>query len=286
MNFTDLRQSPEYGEYMEKIGWKVEKINNCQVFIRKLSLLGSIIKIQRPQRIPFKKIDQLAKKHRAFAIYLEPSIINHKSYIINHKYRPSRSAFLSTKTIHLDLTYSEEKILSQMKKDARYAIRKAQKNKLSAIGGSAPGGQLIKLSLKDFYKFWRRNKGRHWIPPFSWILALKNSFNKDFFQLVSYNDTYYHLPLAGTILLRHDKVMYYYYAFSSKEGKKLFAPYFLVWEAIKLARKQGCQIFDFEGIYDERFPQKSWKGFTHFKKSFGGKEIEYPGSFIKYRLPL
>ena len=76
------------------------------------------------------------------------------------------------------------------------------------------------------------------------------------------------------------------YAAASDAGKKLFAPTLCAWEAIKLSKKHGSKIFDFEGIYDERFPLKSWHGFTRFKKSFGGREIEYPGAFVKYRIPI
>jgi lipid II:glycine glycyltransferase (peptidoglycan interpeptide bridge formation enzyme) len=57
----------------------------------------------------------------------------------------------------------------------------------------------------------------------------------------------------------------------------------LVWEAIKRAKKMGCRTFDFEGIDDPRFPIRAWRGFSHFKKSFGGKEIDYPGCFKKAR---
>ena len=46
----------------------------------------------------------------------------------------------------------------------------------------------------------------------------------------------------------------------------------------------GAKILDFEGIFDERFPNKKWKGFTHFKKSFAGYEVEYPGAFSKFSL--
>jgi peptidoglycan pentaglycine glycine transferase (the first glycine) len=63
-------------------------------------------------------------------------------------------------------------------------------------------------------------------------------------------------------------------------------PYFIVWEAMKEAKKRGCKIWDFEGIYDARWPNKSWLGFSHFKKSFGGEEIEFPGSFEKWRWPF
>ncbi len=57
-------------------------------------------------------------------------------------------------------------------------------------------------------------------------------------------------------------------------------------DAILLAKKSGCKVFDFDGIYDERFPIKTWLGFTKFKKGFGGKEIEYPGCYISRALPF
>ena len=270
----DLRQSSNYARYMERIGWKVESFDGCQIFIKKLPLLGSFIKIQRPEKIPFLKIEKLAKQYRAFAVCLEPSTINHKSSIINHGYRPSKSPYAPSKTLQIDLTLSEEEILAQMKKDGRYSIRKAEKEEIKILRNG---------DIKTFHQAWKKfNYHRLWIPSFKWLQALKDSFRKDFFQLIV-NDP----PLAGIILLKHDQIMSYYYAFSSKEGQKLFVPYLLVWEGIKLAKKQGCQVFDFEGIEDPRYKAtKSWRGFTHFKKSFGGKEIEYPGSFTKYRLPF
>ncbi len=274
---TDLRQSPQYGKYMEKIGWRTEELNNCQVFIKKLPLLGSFIKIQRPEKIPFSQIEKLAKKYQAFCLKIEPQ--NHKDIkkLKKHGYKEDKSPYAPPKTLQIDLTLSQEKILAQMKKDARYSIRKAQRNQL----------QLIKVPLRTFHQAWKKyNYRRLWIPSLKWLKALKNSFKNDFFQLTAKN-TKSEPILAGIILLKHDKITYYYYAFSSKEGQKLFAPYLLVWEGIKLAKNQGCQIFDFEGIEDPRFKStKSWHGFTHFKKSFGGKEIEYPGSFTKEYSPL
>ena len=89
------------------------------------------------------------------------------------------------------------------------------------------------------------------------------------------------LPFAGLLLLFHDQIAYYYQAASIKLGKKLAASSLLVWEALRLSKKKGCKTFDFEGIFDPRFPQKSWLGFTKFKKGFGGREIVYPPSLTK-----
>jgi len=90
-------------------------------------------------------------------------------------------------------------------------------------------------------------------------------------------------PVAGIFLLFSGKVAYYWLAAASNLGKKLFAPNLLVYEALLASKKVGCGTFDFEGIYDERFPIKSWLGFTKFKEGFGGREVIYPPSLIKTR---
>ena len=71
------------------------------------------------------------------------------------------------------------------------------------------------------------------------------------------------------------------YAASSDSGNKNFAPTLLVWEAILLAKKLKLKAFDFEGIYDERFPKaaESWKGFTKFKEGFGGEKVVFMENF-------
>ena len=88
--------------------------------------------------------------------------------------------------------------------------------------------------------------------------------------------------LAGALVLIHDRVAYYYYAAALPEAKRKLLPYLVIWECIKEAKKKGCTTWDWEGIFDTRWPNKGWQGFTHFKKSFGGYEVSFPGSFIKW----
>ncbi len=78
------------------------------------------------------------------------------------------------------------------------------------------------------------------------------------------------------------------YAALTKEGRKIGAAYLTLWEAIKFCQKRGLKYLDLEGIYDERYPgsTKNWKGFTAFKLQWGGKIVEYPGSYSKYIFPF
>jgi len=295
MNF-DLRQSEKYADYMEHIGWQVEKLNGCQVFIRKIPFLPfSIIKIQRPNKISpsiLEEVDKLAKQHHALFVKLEPistsrvsrlqmpsaSADGGQAYLTSHGYLLDKSPLLPTKTRQLDLTLSEKDIFSRFSKDGRYEIRKAQFNKVVV-----QKSQNIEL----FANVWQQNalKRGFWLPFKKEIKSIYGAFGENAYLILSYlSDP--DKPLAGVLILINNQIASYFYACSSPEGRKLSAPSLIVWEAIKLAKSKGCQIFDFEGIYDERFPNKSWLGFTHFKKSFGGQEVVYPGCFTKIYHPF
>lgn len=284
----DIHQSKKYGQYMEKIGWMVKRVDGCQIFICQFPLIGSLIKIQRPDfPIPFEKIEKIAKNYRAVKIVIEPGSFNHLSLLTfkqfeKNGYKKSNSLYLPTKTIHLDLTQPEEKILSQMKKKTRYCLRQAQKKGL-VVEETGDIESFIRLKSRQFFPLGFLIKRD--------IRALWQSFYPERATLLlSYYDTASHHSkvFGGVLLLFHRFTAHYWLAASTREGKKLFAPTLLVWEGVKLSKKRGCRIFDFEGIYDSRFHQatKSWRGFTHFKKGFGGKEIEYPGCFVKRPQPL
>lgn len=268
----DLRQSKEFAQYMKLSGWIVEKADNCYVYLRKFPLLPPLImKIQYPSPpIPFAKIEKLAKKYKPLQVQIQ--LLKIEPGFKKYGYKLGGGGHV-TKTIQLDLTQSEKKILAQMKKDARYGIRKAEEQVV----------QIIEVKdLKRFRQAWKTIwLTRKYIPSLKDLKKIKKSFgSKAIFLAAQYQGKI----IAGTNILATNEAAYYYRAFTSKEGRKKFAQYLLVWVAIKLAKKRGCKIFDFEGVYDKRFPIKSWKGFSHFKKSFGGKEVKYPGVFTKSRL--
>lgn len=53
------------------------------------------------------------------------------------------------------------------------------------------------------------------------------------------------------------------------------APYLMQWEAIREAKKQGCQLYNFWGIAPDENKDHPWLGLTMFKKGFGGNQIDY-----------
>lgn len=278
----DLRQSKEFAQYMKLSAWIVEKIDSYYVYLRKLPLLPPLImKLQYPTPpIPFAKIEKLAKKYKPLQVEIQPLKI--EPGFKKYGYKFTGGGGHVTKTIQIDLTQSEKKILSQMKKDARYGIRQAEKQAL----------QITKANnLEKFHQAWKKSVSwQRYVPSLKTLERLQKAFGKKAVFLTAGSflciNTSKQDTLGGAVILFTNEAAYYYYAFTSKAGREKFAQYLLVWEAIKLAKKRGCKIFDFEGIYDERFPIKAWKGFSHFKKSFGGKEVNYPGVFTRSRLHI
>ena len=94
--------------------------------------------------------------------------------------------------------------------------------------------------------------------------------------LLAYADT--HKIVGGILLVFWEKTAYYWIAGATKQGKKLFAPTLLVWEALKTAKRHRMKQFDFVGVWDERTADQhhDWLGFTKFKEGFGGKTFYYP----------
>lgn len=273
----DLRQTPQYALYMQKIGWTAEWENGNFFYIKRIPLLGGIIKFQRPENIDHHDVETLAKKYRIFQIILEPKNEGQLGVLKTKKFKLDKSPFLPSKTIHIHLDKPEHEILLSLNQKTRYNIKVAERNTIEI---------LLSQDINQFADFWQMCAKKQRGMFLSQKKEIKELF-KAFAENADLLFAYHNRMLVGAILLIHsDEVSYYMYAASTDEGKKLFAPTYLVWKAIQQSKWKGSKVFDFEGIYDDRFPLPTWKGFSKFKKSWGGKEIMYPGCYIKWRFPI
>jgi len=314
----EIRQSREWGVFLESLGWRSEYIKTSQieVAVRIKPLLGitSALKIQRPEIINeevLENIRKIAKKNRAFLTKIEPF---EDVFVGSRGTCPPTGAItplqkfgfhkdswpmLPPKTVVIDLMPSEEEILAKFSKDGRYCLRRAQKSGLFVSVGVAstlrdrPAGEarLAPTELDQFYGLFEETskRGHFYAPSLKELTAKINAFGDKALLFIASASTVgarciVPLPIAGALVLIHDHTAVYLHAASSSEGQKLEAPYLLIWEIIKKAKLLGCTSLDLEGIYDERFPglTKKWQGFTVFKRKFGGEEISYPGAYSRY----
>ena len=97
--------------------------------------------------------------------------------------------------------------------------------------------------------------------------------------------------LAASLFFDYDDTRYYMQSAADQDYKRLPATVALLTAAIMDAKDHGLKRFDFWGIApggaDHTHP---WYGFTEFKKSFGGAEVHYAGTYdlpisaLKYRI--
>lgn len=258
---ADIRQSAAYAKFIRSIGWRVVQCQGlgakCYVFIRPLGFLGAIAKIQRVDRtLDWKELYKILREHRVWMTKLEPGTW----HLAPSTFRQDNWPLLASKTQRVDLKNIKPK------KDCRYIMRKFSNSNFQ-----------FSNNFQEFYEIFKKSAKRKglWIQSYKDYSSLINSFGKKCF-CISVNGQ------AGALVLMHDRIAYYYYAGATAEGTKQNLPYLVVRECMKESRKRGCGIWDWEGIYDERWPNKGWRGFTHFKKSFGGYEVEFPGSFTRW----
>lgn len=287
----DIRQWPHHGDYLAKLGWKIENVSGRQIFIRPIPFLHcSAIKIQRPKNpLPFAEIDKLAYKYRALFVIIEPDLEGFNSQEIqNHGYEPSQLSFAHTSTVLLDLNQSQKELLSSFSENARRNIKKAQKNNLEV--------KIINLkntpSDADFKQFFKLLTNltkikKFYIPGYDEFYKRMIAF-KDSSTLLFAHQKNNPLPIAVVWLGHFKETAVYMQTGITEDGYKTLANYLLVWEALKYAQSMGCKLFDFEGIFDPRFPKerKKWIHFSEFKKRFHGQIMEYPGPWIKCYNPV
>jgi lipid II:glycine glycyltransferase (peptidoglycan interpeptide bridge formation enzyme) len=291
MKITDPRQSKEWGRFMESIGWQTKNLKGRQIFIRKIPYLShSVIKFQRPQNpLPLKELDKLAKKHKALFINIDPHFENFDEESFKKGgFKKSNMLLAHSSTVVLDLTQSQNTLWKSFSENARRNIIKSQKAKV----------KIQKVVLKDkkddqdFQRFYQLLKSltkirKFYIPGYDEFFKKMTAYKKSsilFFAHEPGNND----PIATVWMAGYNDTAFYVQTGITKKGYELLANYLIVWEIIKTAKSLRYKNFDFEGIYDPRYPKEraKWQGFSEFKKRFHGQVIEYPPSYIKIYNPF
>ncbi len=282
----DLRQTTGWAKYLQSIGWKIEKIGDTQIFIRIIPLLNlSLIKVQHQKNpLPLSKIDRVAKKYNSLATIIEPSLDYFSEKDIQKSgFRKTNQPLVHTSTIQIDLKPPLNSIYANFSENARRNIKKSQSFNLKVKTVSLKDSK----DKSDFETFLRLLKNltqikKFWVPDDSEmrkkVAGLKDS--SIFFAFENKSKE----PIAADWIYFTKDSSHYIQTGIAKRGYEVLANYFLVWEIIKLSKKMKLKYFDFEGIFDPRYPKihPRWKSFTDFKKRFHGTQIDYPSSYIKF----
>lgn len=215
------------------------------------------------------------KAHRGSAVALRIAPLvertkEHEEMFSRLGFQPSPMHVHAELTWVLDISPSEEELLSGMRKTTRHAVTKAQKEGVSVDISSNVS------SLERFWPLYEQTKTRHGFVPFtkefiSSQARILGASNMMFFAIAKYKGE----DVAAALLFQFGTTVFYYHGASAKLPSSVPAAQLLQWEAIREAKKRGATRYNFWGIAPENEPDHPFAGITVFKKGFGGYAIDY-----------
>ncbi|MBN2257034.1 MAG: peptidoglycan bridge formation glycyltransferase FemA/FemB family protein [Anaerolineaceae bacterium] len=188
-------------------------------------------------------------------------------------WRYSRDQVQFRNTIIIDLAQSDNQILERMKQKTRYNIHLSERKGVVVRQGDLKDAPMLskmyaETALRNGFAVRERRYFEH---------VWKDLFEAGMLQFLIAE--YEQEPIAGLVLFHFSRRAYYFYGMSSETHRETMPTYLLQWEAIKAARKLGCEIYDLWGAPDE-FDQKDdlW-GVYRFKNGLGGSVVRTIGAW-------
>jgi lipid II:glycine glycyltransferase (peptidoglycan interpeptide bridge formation enzyme) len=184
------------------------------------------------------------------------------------------------RTIVNDLAQGEEELFKNMSSSNRNLIRRAiKKDELKFVTSTDPKD--IELFIKMEQSVRKRNNVEFHAKDYYRAQAKTlMSAGVMRLELAYLNDN----PVSSIVVYDFAGISSYIYAASLAPAFNSNANLMLAWKAMQNAADRGNNFFDFWGIAPENAGRDHpWAGFTMFKTKFGGKPVNFSGT---YEIPL
>lgn len=290
-------QSWEWGEFKKKTGLIIERIGifeksklvkALQVTFHPVPFLnknvGYFPKGSMPDTTQLSVLKDLAKKNNAIFIKLEPNIAQkvdaqsaHKNitqFLFDNNCVPGKPLFTKY-TFQLDLTRPEEILFKNLASKTRYNVNLAYKKGVRIFENTSAEGmnQYIEI-LKETTK----RQGFYAHSP-KYFQDMWDELGASGYMRI-FNAVYEDKILTSWIIFIFNDVIYYPYGSSRSENRDVMANNLMMWEMIKLGKKEKCHTFDMWGSLGPDPDKKhSWYGFHKFKQGYGGDLVEFLGTY-------
>ncbi len=197
-------------------------------------------------------------------------------------WRLSRDQIQFRNTVTLDLRRSEADLLSGMKQKTRYNVRLAEKKgvRVRSSPGSLTDLDLLyrmyaETSVRDGFVIRSANYYRD-----AWGSFIEAGLAQPFIAEVEGE------PVSALILFKFARTAWYMYGMSREAHREKMPNHLLQWEAMRWAKANGCETYDFWGAPDEFNASDPMWGVWKFKEGFGGQVVRHIGAWDYAPSPL
>ncbi|MBI4261899.1 peptidoglycan bridge formation glycyltransferase FemA/FemB family protein [Candidatus Uhrbacteria bacterium] len=179
-------------------------------------------------------------------------------------------------TLCVNLTKSEDEILSAMHEKTRYNVRLAERHGVRIENSKSEilnPKQIQNSKFKTFFTLLQETARRD-----GFVLHSEEHYKKllqiPYCLLLTayYQDT----PLATALVAFFGATAYYLHGASTSVHREVMAPYALHFAIMLEAKRRGCTRYDLWGVDEQR-----WPGVTRFKRGFAPDTpiMQYAGTF-------
>jgi lipid II:glycine glycyltransferase (peptidoglycan interpeptide bridge formation enzyme) len=226
---------------------------------------------------------KLAKKENVGWIRIEPKNEEVLQFIrenIIEKVVKSTNDIQPKEIFVIDISKSEEQLLSEMKAKTRYNINLAKKKDiLVRVISNFQTGESKKY-VEEFLRLTVDMAKRQGISshPESYYQKMIESIPEGVLRI--YAAEYDGKVIATNLVVFYGNNAIYLHGASGNEHRNLMAPFLLQWRAILDAKRLGCTRYDFGGI-NTIDKKNKWEGITNFKLGFSPetKSVVFPGTY-------
>ena len=300
-----LLQCWAWGEFKAKYGWSARRIiwkkNDqpvaaAQILKRSVGPL-SILYVPRGPILDWNDteivgtvlsdLQSIAQTDRAIFIKIDPeldqwSVISNQSSVSNKQWFLSESQVQFKNTVWLDLTPSEDEIITSFKQKTRYNIRLAERKGVTVqipAAEDAPFELLYKMyaetSLRDGFVIRHENYYRE-----AWGSFIRLGQAQPFIASVGGD------PVAAIIVFRFANRALYMYGMSRALHREKMPNHLLQWRAMQWAKAQGCALYDFWGAPDVLDESDRLYGVWKFKEGFSDQRVHSLGAIDYAPTPM
>ncbi|MEI9966427.1 MAG: peptidoglycan bridge formation glycyltransferase FemA/FemB family protein [Candidatus Moraniibacteriota bacterium] len=250
-------------------------------FVERLPLVGKSLYFPRGPHVTndlaWPDIQKLGIQTGAFFVRVEPiteAECTHLAQVATRHFRRAPENVQPVQTLVMDISPSEELLLSQMKSKTRYNIRLAEKN------GIEVRRSRDSKDVELFFKLIRSTAGLKGLRtyPQEHYQTILDAFGD---QAELFFAEYQGQALAASLICFSGSTATYLHGGTREEQRSLMAPYRMHWEVIQEAKRRGMTRYDWGGIAEDGETRSGWAGITRFKRGFAPQTPAtiFPGTF-------
>ncbi len=284
---THPLQSWEWGEFRQATGQALARLGifdddgqlaqALSVTFHKIPVLGGTAgympKGPEPTPQVLQALTEVGRQHNSVFIKLEPNVqapvSKENPFAEIEKTLEANNAtsgrpLFTRYTFVKDLTPDEETLMAGFKSKTRYNIRLATRKGVEVVEDTSPAG------LEEYLRLLEETTSRQG------FYAHGPEYFRTMWKVLGESGmmrilkaTYEGKTLSAWILFIFNGVGYYPYGASSREHRDVMANNLMMWEALKLAKREGCTSFDMWGsLGPNPDTNHKWYGFHKFKEGY------------------